>query len=686
MDSTQELKSDYKKIEVQYLIMFKGSDDPCDSHVPIIRTKYLAKALGLDAHLFDPDLEAILPAVNYVMHLPRSGFDVMEMPSEVAIYTYDHPHDILVFPSSMAELLPVNPQRYTILIYADDCEIESNFFRSCDCIDIVPVSKLSSALLNDHWKKISHLMKPLGEYECLPSTLKLLNEEKLLALSLLFLLNQFGHSQSLYNLKSSGLELFKNIYDLSFRFSCSVNVIHEKSRNPDADIEAVKQKWNKSTQIPIVVSMVGRPTYQNRFAKGKLTVTETEREACRTIALHRACAKNGVVIELEDATSEMFATLAELEDHCKSRQINNRYVWSALQKIGRLFTNHIGREKLHCIARASHITAFTDFPLGLAIMPGCTAPLCCYKPISYRPITPMTRAFQREMPKAPQCYFGQHCKIVVAECLDRNDHIRPVSERLWKQCAQMNNEQIGMDMIFEEVSSIAGLKQLLADHIDADILLISAHGDYEKTANLAGLCIGDEIWYADDNDIRLPPFVMLSACHVNPRGTGAVSVTDLLLRAGALAVLGTFIPVEVSRNATLYQRLFVYIREAMEGGKLNQTILDAWMFVVATNAVNEIVSGNKSLQLWFASPNKNGIIRTEDFMLKRSAGRLHGANIYDETVSILREMAVDDGLGDYFDSVIRSQGFFPESLFYQMIGSPENIFLYHPVIDIKKNS
>ena len=132
-------------------------------------------------------------------------------------------------------------------------------------------------------------------------------------------------------------------------------------------------------------------------------------------------------------------------------------------------------------------------------------------------------------------------------------------------------------------------------------------------------------------------------------------------------------------------RFFSYIQNAIEGGKSCQTVLDAWTGVTASNAVIEIISASSRLETWFYTPRKNGKIPLHEFMMERSVGRLHGATIYDETVEILREMLKEDGLGEYFDSVIASQGYFPESLFYQFVGYPENIFLYHPVHEKLKN-
>ena len=72
------------------------------------------------------------------------------------------------------------------------------------------------------------------------------------------------------------------------------------------------------------------------------------------------------------------------------------------------------------------------------------------------------------------------------------------------------------------------------------ILVLSAHGVFQGGLQPAGLMIGDEVCLGPGLG-PLPPVVILSACHVAPRGTGAVSVADMLLREGALAVLGLIV-------------------------------------------------------------------------------------------------------------------------------------------------
>lgn len=191
--------------------------------------------------------------------------------------------------------------------------------------------------------------------------------------------------------------------------------------------------------------------------------------------------------------------------------------------------------------------------------------------------------------------------------------------------------------------------------------------------------IGNEFWLADENDIHVPPVVILSACHVSPRGSGAVNVADLFIRAGAVAVLGTFIPVNARRNTILMTRLFTYILEAQKGSDQYKTLADAWSGIVSTNAIHELIQSSKSFEKWIYGRNARGKVRLMEFQLERCVKRLHPATIYSATISIIKEMLAEEGMEGKFGDILDQRDFFPESYFYQFIGNPENVFLYNEI-------
>lgn len=239
-------------------------------------------------------------------------------------------------------------------------------------------------------------------------------------------------------------------------------------------------------------------------------------------------------------------------------------------------------------------------------------------------------------------------------------------------------------MEYAETYSVKEIIKFIAENIDADILYISAHGYYTREKNMAGLMVGNELWMANENNLRVPPIVLLSACHVSPRGSGVVNIADLFVRAGAIAVLGTFIPVNAERNMILMTRLFTYIMDAQKGNKQYKTLADAWTGIVATNAIHELIQSSKKLGNWMRGKNPKGKIRMKEFQLERSRGKLHPMTIYSDTIKIIEEMLKEEGMEGKFRDILYKKDFFPESFFYQFIGYPENIFLYNE--NFAKNS
>jgi hypothetical protein len=671
------------QVILNYVVIFKTS--PIEKNFqPIVYSNEKSKddfpLIGI--HQFDSDLNGILPVLWYIMHLPRIGFDVIEINADLALSSHDVPHNILLVPSEIPKISNyIPPIGHTLVIYEDNCKKEASGLKNSSIFDIVSSSDLSQEFLDKHWRIIGSLMKCLNREENIPLHLELLSPDQSQELPLIFQANYLGEYEKVFAIESSNKQIFKNIYEFAFDTHCRIKAVSNIAKYPDKDRKEVLRDTYKTTRIPIVISMPGIAPFQRRLKVVDAKLPPVEYDVCQIIATHRAIAKNGVAIELDNTPSELFNLLDQVEQHCKKNRINNKYIWRTLKRIGKILNEHIGEEKCSILNNASHITAFTDFPIGLAILPDGTAPLCCYKPISYRPLTPLTRALQFEMPKSRQIYLGKRCKVLIAECLEKDDPIRSLSDSAWDLFQENSNNYDNFHVIYSYINSIENLKSFIRHNNDADILVISAHGIYAKEYNLAGLIIGKEIWIGSDNDFPVPPIVFLSSCHASPRGSGSVNISDLLLRSGAIVVLGAFIPVDIRRNALLMGRLFVYMQEAQDGNKQYNTLIDAWTGVVATNAVNEIFASSERLFHWGMSKGKNGTIPFQQFTMKESRGRLRLNHVYEDTITILREIAKRDDMIDYFNSIINSKGFFPESVFYQIVGYPENIFLYSEIFE-----
>lgn len=140
-------------------------------------------------------------------------------------------------------------------------------------------------------------------------------------------------------------------------------------------------------------------------------------------------------------------------------------------------------------------------------------------------------------------------------------------------------------------------------------------------------------------------------------------------------MLGTQVPVDVQRNSLLMMRFFLYMAEVMAGREQYSNLLEIWHHVQTSNAVHDILTGNRLLQAWGSSPAPNGVSIIAEFTQHRAPGRLRMTNVYRDSEDLLAEIADEQGMGARVRNWFRSPGYIPESLFYIFAGRPERIYL-----------
>ncbi|MCY1655630.1 CHAT domain-containing protein [Streptomyces sp. SL203] len=400
---------------------------------------------------------------------------------------------------------------------------------------------------------------------------------------------------------------------------------------------------------------------------------QVERAAIEFALTQRVVANDSLGLMMPSVPPSAFTILAELEKHFRDVTVDRPR--SAEKLLGRLdavvrplFTESV----MEAISRASMLTVFSNFPLGLATMPGDTAPLAARLPITYEPLLPLTRTVQMVGAGPMGIEWKNRIRVLVAECIPDSDPVGRISREGWRVTQETLKDVEGLSIHTVQTLSRDALREAVSEHTP-DLLIISAHGTLSN--NMAAIVIGDEphielgLQYA-------PPVIVLSACHVAPRGAGAVTITDLLLREGALAVLGTQVPVNVRRNMMLTGRLLVNLADHLINQGRHATLLDVWHHTQTTNTINDILMATPSLSTWGQTPGPGGgLAPLQEFMISRSAGRLRSAHIYKDTEQVLGEIADDHGLGQQVRNWFRRPGYVPESLFYLFAGRPERILI-----------
>ncbi|MCR5730268.1 MAG: hypothetical protein K6G20_07935 [Ruminococcus sp.] len=693
-----------------YLIVFHQTDSS-DYGSPIVWVEKGRNPYNCSTHLaFDSDMEEILPLIQYILQLPRGTVDLLEIDEETLSHCNIISHKIIIIPDTLKDS---DPQFWNAIIENTDgifiCDSVSSFLIDTKLLlGIHRSNELTNNLLKEQWKCAkSELDNTLDLIDYDPI---LIDDTHISCLPLLFLARQLKEEQEI--LKDIFQSDFNNITHLCYKYLFYLIVKQQSIISLEKEYSSVHSIENtektdemfhyvhdhlddhmniiasKTRAVNTVISFTTISKRLKKLLGISSVIPLPEAKAVRLMGLHRAITENAHYIEINSQADKMYQILDEMEQQLKQPTgTNNPHVWRMLREIGKQLSLLLTEEQLSVLKRSKSICAFSEYPLGLAILPNEEVPLCISHNVYNVPIIPLSRQITIELSGPEFIALYRRCSILFIECVpndESNRYVRGLSEQLASQIKHMAKSVKNASYQYEEAQSTIELKRVLNKYPKGsiDILVLSAHGFYDTESNSSGLCIGEhDTWMADEDDIRIPPVVILSACHVSPRGRNVINACDLLMRSGASVVLSTLIPISVFRNTLIYSRIFTYLFETIKDSnkyKQYKTLADLWTGILATNAVNEIIVNSPKLQEWYLSENSNGIKRIEDFMLQRAKGRMRTQFIYSDTIAILKEMLKEDGLCHNFDSVLKIEQCFPESFFYQMVGYPQNVLLIDP--------
>jgi hypothetical protein len=698
--------------DIIYVVLFHPEGN-VDDYQPIVDLKSTPVGPGSAPHGFARELHPILKPIWYCLHLPRNQLDSQFAGSYLINQAkgFDFSHELMPLPLSKINepsvLNYLGSVRSVFILCPDDAVEQANRLRVLinGFFEPAPFSTLSNKSLVQHWELLTsttHLVSPEASTSLSERSRSMPFVEDLYVGQSAF---SGLHMARWLNVENENLdELFtttEQAVDSTFvacQIAARLAKAHAGELSAPEDSDAGEAVAQELYRVRVVFAAAGVPDRYQRLVFGE-TAQEVQKApqsslwsgldvinehraiesaVIATLVAHRSIAVGGIGFRVNDIAEGSFKILSELEQHYTCGNPKPKVMWRLLKKLGQRVAEALGPTGQRLARSASSITAFTDFPIGLAILPGDTAPLSCRVPISQLPLTPLTRTLQQECATHSIVYLKKNLTVLVAECLEDGDRIKPISRAAWGMLKGNISGHSNVECDYVECNSSAQLNEALRQK-DYSVLILSAHGAHVQSANVAGLKIGEEVFMGVGLQ-NIPSLVLLSACHTAPRGVGTVSVADLLLRQGAVAVLGTLIPVDVRKNAILMMRLFVYILEAMQGRYPFRSLDQVWHHVATSNAVSEILTSSRSLSQWAGSIYKERSV-IEEFMLYRSKSRLRPEHIYEDTERLLEEIAHERGCGEWFKAAMKSQGYFPESILYTMIGRPDRIVINDPDID-----
>lgn len=697
-----------------YAVLFSSEQDITEPFTPFLVSKRTDSMYGDDVlvtvpHSLSRAMASALPGLWYCLHLPNTFLQLTDMPFSVLennhSFALDHQlffAPVQIFNKKYVTAWPpwVVP---TLAVCTDDildqvriCSEDLGF-----PIEPTPFSALSDSTLRAHWRAIyetfGHDAPYLGSEPNLTRRLDLSPT----SLPTRWLLRQMSQDIA-EDLEKEPVELVRKAQWYQAALAAHARLEREEVSQSQAAqlIEEAFEREVATLRIPVTLGLPGvaasysRQVYSASVRSRIEPILATddhdtwsvamddrrdsmiERSAIELVTAHHALARTGLGLMLESVPQEAFTALAELERHFLSAP-NGPGVSRLLARLDDaarpIWTNAL----TEAVAGASHLTVFSNFPIGLLTYPGDTSPLSTRLPIAYQPLNPLSRTMQSELTYTVPISLAAGFHVIVAESISADDPVGAMSRLAWQSAREFiasGGYPITFDVL--DTPSIASLNAAISEDFP-DVLVISAHGAFRPKSNLAGLVIGDEICLGPELG-DLPPVVILSACHVAPKGVGPVSITDLILRQGALAVLGTQVPVDVRHNAILLARFFLYLAETLAKRESFSTLLDAWHFVQMSNAVNDVLNGSPSLSEWGLRRHADGGFVLEEFMQVKSAGQIRRGHVYSDTERILAQIASEQGIGDRVRNWFRRPGYVPETLFYVMAGKPERVYLSDP--------
>lgn len=688
----------------QYIVVFHGHYE--GEYSPVVvnlaENTSLKELYRNSAHLLDPNLADVIDLFEFILHLPRTSLDLYSLDELMIDSSHDTVHRIMPVPDSLfREYASSLEGDVTGVFLSDQCDppIEKLAKGLGAPLPLLKQSDLSAGMIKKIWEELikregvgkDKLVQDAGKHYYLKGS-------RLKALPVVFMARQYGRVddvlQRIYAATDNDLDgiIYTEYAKLKIENNTLVELHHQGCREVNRDQYRAEEKRQYQLFRPnVVLTLPGVALSQKKIRGAVPQISPEELRVIRFLAVHRAIAKDALVIEGSQVMACDYIELNKLEIACQDKtKPKARSIDRILSNIGRNLDAKLTKFQKPMLYRNACLTVFSDFPIGLAIPPHQKAPLSCISAISYRPLTPLTLGLELECQKKWQMNLRQRCNVLFLDCIGEdvsNRYVKEMSNKLFdilKEFDRQNSPRF--QVIKENAYSVQEIKAVINRYPEADILYLSAHGFSDSRSNVSGIMVGEEKWLADTKDFRVPRFVILSACHTSPRGTGTVNIADMFMRAGANAVLSTLIPVGAFSNMKFMARLFTYIVEAQKGSDQYTTLADMWAGITATNAIYEMMRASEGMAKWLNEKNQDGCPRVVDLQLNRVPGRLVGNNVYDSTAELIKEMLHEEGMDGKFDDVLTDRRYFPESYFYQMVGYPENIFLYSKYLNEAEES
>lgn len=372
--------------------------------------------------------------------MPRGNIDLIEIDDEVLSYCDNISHIVMIIPDT---LQVTDPHYWNIVIENSDgifvCDsVDSTNIKANPLLGIHFANELDNALLRKQWNIALHTIeKTENAIDYIPI---LIDSDHLDCIPLLFLARQFKEENTI--LQDTFQSNINEIRRLCVKYM-SYLVIKQRSiaslereyilSHPDDTLNEANQMYHFvhnnidyrmkrfSISLHVVDAVITFPGISKKL-RNLLSISKNipmiEAKATRLMGLHRAIAQNAVYFEIRSSSDTLYKILDILEQQLKLPPgTNNPYVWRSLREIGKELLNLLGEEQIRILNRTRHICAFTEYPLGLAILPNQEVPLIVTHNVINIPIIPLSRQLPIELSNSNLILLNKQCRILFIECV-----------------------------------------------------------------------------------------------------------------------------------------------------------------------------------------------------------------------------------------------------------------------------
>ena len=393
---------------------YPSQEASCD-YQPALPIDLLPEGTFRTPHMFDPDLEQTLGAIRFVLFLPPTFSDSVRLRFGGFRFLFQStmPHQIVLIPwpaitkEPLRQIVHRNPPFHWFSPPEIICEL-TGFLREAGVSqNVSSTSELTTDLLQEIWKRVyeefpqKHLGPPND-----PFCMDLSRTDIGLSLSTAFIAQRISNSiDQRLTLPQRSMTVEDALEFRAFVFALDAFARQkEQPENPEQRLQSEIAKQRDELRLSITIAAPGAPPSHSQIAKLKRTPKNTPEDIQRRdqvielLTTHHAVGKSGIALKMSEVPTELYSKLSDLEATCRTKNVRPRKIWRLIEDLSRrgrfLFE---GETDFPILARAKPLQIFSDFPIGLLIPPGASAPLHLCVPTIYRPLTPLTRALQFEL-------------------------------------------------------------------------------------------------------------------------------------------------------------------------------------------------------------------------------------------------------------------------------------------------